>query len=152
MLFRSGVDEFSYNELLEQKRAEVEKVLFQQAEMKLLSAMLEQGVDTNDPEIQKKMQEQMDPQNLKTLPEIQNFFDKDYRSMCEQWAAHQTKIDEERFKMDELEERGFRDMLITDREFWHFRMGEDDYEVELWNPVLTFYHKSPDARYISQGN
>jgi hypothetical protein len=31
-------------------------------------------------------------------------------------------------------------------------MMEDDYEVELWNPLLTFYHKSPDARYISQGN
>ena len=31
-------------------------------------------------------------------------------------------------------------------------MMEDDYEVELWNPVVTFYHKSPDARYISQGN
>jgi hypothetical protein len=31
-------------------------------------------------------------------------------------------------------------------------MMEDDYEVELWNPVVTFYHKSPDARYISQAN
>jgi hypothetical protein len=31
-------------------------------------------------------------------------------------------------------------------------MNEDDYEVELWNPLLTFYHKSPDVRYISQGN
>ena len=54
--------------------------------------------------------------------------------------------------MDELEERGFRDSLITDREFWHFQMMEDDYNVELWNPVLSFYHKSPDARYISQAN
>jgi hypothetical protein len=61
-------------------------------------------------------------------------------------------VDEERFKMQELEERAFRDMLITDREFWHFNMMEDDYEVELWNPLLTFYHKSPDVRYISQGN
>jgi hypothetical protein len=43
-------------------------------------------------------------------------------------------------------------MLITDREFWHFRMLEDDYEVELWNPVLTFYQKSPDTRYISDSN
>jgi len=43
-------------------------------------------------------------------------------------------------------------MLITDREFWHFNMKEDDYELELWNPLLTFYHKSPDIRYISQGN
>jgi hypothetical protein len=72
--------------------------------------------------------------------------------MVEEWATHQHKVDVERFRMDELEERGFRDMLITDREFWHFRMMEDDYEVELWNPAISFYHKSPDARYISQAN
>jgi hypothetical protein len=147
-----GVDEFTYNEQLEAKRSQVEDVLFQRAEQKLMMQMIEQGMNQDDPEVQKQMQEQMSPENMKTLPEIQSFFDKDYRSMCEQWAAHQMKIDEERFKMDELEERAFRDMLITDREFWHFKMGEDDYEVELWNPVLTFYHKSPDARYVSQGN
>ena len=147
-----GKDEYSYNEMLEQKRAQIEQVLFQQAEQKLLAKMLEQGMDPNDPEVQQQMQQQTSPENLKTLPEIQNFFDKDYRSMAEQWAMHQHKIDEERFKMDELEERAFRDMLITDREFWHFKMNDDDYDVELWNPVLTFYHKSPEARYISQGN
>ena len=147
-----AVDEFSYNEQLEAKRQAVEKVLFQQAEQRLFTEMLDQGLDPNDPEVQQQMQQQMSPENLKTLPEIQSFFDKDYRSMCEEWAAHQTKIDEDRFAMDELEERGFRDMLITDREFWHFRMSEDDYDVELWNPVTTFYHKSPEARYISQGN
>ena len=54
--------------------------------------------------------------------------------------------------MQELEERAFRDMLISDREFWHFRMLEDDYDVELWNPVLTFYQKSPDQRYIADSN
>ena len=147
-----AIDEFSYSEQLEAKREAVEKVLFRQAEQRLLTEMLEQGLDPNDPEVQQQMQQQTSPENLKTLPEIQAFFDKDYRSMCEQWAAHQMKVDEDRFAMDELEERGFRDMLITDREFWHFRMGEDDYEVELWNPVTTFYHKSPEARYISQGN
>ena len=72
--------------------------------------------------------------------------------MLEQWATHQHSVDAERYRMDELEERAFRDMLITDREFWHMRMMEDDYDVELWNPVLTFYHKSPQARYISQSN
>jgi len=147
-----ATDEYSYNEMLEQKRAQIEQVLFQQAEQKLIAKMIEQGMDPNDPEIQEKMQEQTSPENLKTLPEIQNFFDKSYRSLGEQWAMHQFKIDEERFKMDELEERGFRDMLITDREFWHLKMMEDDYDIELWNPVTTFYHKSAEARYISQGN
>ena len=147
-----ATDEYSYNEMLEQKRAQVEQVLFQQAEQKLIAKLLEQGLDPNDPEVQERMQQETSPENLKTLPEIQNFFDKSYRSLVEQWAMHQTKIDEERFKMDELEERGFRDMLITDREFWHMKMMEDDYDIELWNPVTTFYHKSAEARYISQGN
>ena len=143
-----AVDDFSYNEMLEQKRAQVEQTLMSDAATKMLAAMLEQGLDPESEEAQ----QQLSPENIKSLPEIEQFFKKDYRSMIEQWAEHQHKVDVERFRMDELEERAFRDMLITDREFWHFYMMEDDYQVELWNPVLTFYHKSPDIRYISQGN
>ena len=141
-----AVDEFSYNEMLEQKRKMVEETLLSDAQVKLSAALLAEGADFESEEVQ----QQMSPENLKTLPEIESFFKKDYRSMVEEWATHQHKVDVERFRMDELEERGFRDSLITDREFWHFRMMEDDYEVELWNPAITFYHKSPDARYISQ--
>ena len=143
-----AVDDTSYNEMLEQKRALVEENLLADAEKKLVARMIEMGADMESPEVK----EQLAPENLKTLPEIEDFFSKDYRSMVEEWASHQLNVDEERFSMQELEERAFRDMLITDREFWHFRMMEDDYEVELWNPVLTFYQKSPDARYISQSN
>ena len=143
-----AIDDFSYNEMMEQKRKMVEETLMADATNKIQAALLEQGLDPNSPEAQ----QQMAPENIKSLPEIESFFKKSYRSMVEQWASHQHKVDVERFHMDELEERGFRDMLITDREFWHFRMMEDDYEVELWNPPVTFYHKSPDARYISQGN
>ena len=142
-----AVDEFSYNEMLEQKRAEVEQTLMADAQVKIMAAMVAQGLDVNNEEAQ----QQMSPENIKSLPEIEQFFKKDYRSMVEQWAEHQHKVDVERFRMEELEERGFRDMLITDREFWHFHMMEDDYQVELWNPALTFYHKSPDTRYISEG-
>ena len=143
-----AVDEFSYNEMLEQKRSMVEEVLLTQASTKITAALLEQGLDPNSEEAQ----EQLSGDNLKSLPEIEMFFKKSYRSMIEEWATHQHKVDMQRFAIDELEERAFRDMLITDREFWHMRMMEDDYEVELWNPLLTFYHKSPDARYISDCN
>jgi len=143
-----AVDEYSYNEMMEQKRSMVEETLLSDAQVKLTAALLEQGLDPESEE----GQQALSPDNLKSLPEIEQFFKKDYRSMIEEWASHQHKVDVERFKMDELEERGFRDMLITDREFWHFRMMEDDYEVELWNPAITFYHKSPDSRYISQSN
>ena len=143
-----AVDDLSYNEFLEAKREEIEKTLLADAQTQLIQRMIEMGANPADPELQ----QQLNPENLKSLPEIQDFFSKDYRSLVEEWASHQLNVDEERFKMQELEERAFRDMLITDREFWHFRMLEDDYELELWNPVTTFYQKSPDTRYISDSN
>ena len=147
IMFRA-VDDQSYNEMLEMKRQMIEDALLDDAKNKIMAKMTEMGLDLNSEEAQ----QESSPEKLKTLPEIQAYFNKDYRSMIEQWATHQMRVDEERFKMQELEERAFRDMLITDREFWHFALGEDDYELELWNPLLTFYHKSPDVRYISQGN
>ncbi len=143
-----AIDEYSYNELLEQKKSMVEEVLISDAQKKITEKMMEMGIS---PESEEGQQE-LSPEKLKSLPEIEDYFRTNYKSQAEQWATHLMQHDMERFKIEELEERGFRDMLITDREFWHFHMMEDDYEVELWNPVLTFYHKSPDIRYISQGN
>ena len=143
-----AVDDVSYNEMYEMKRSMIEETLFAEAELELANKLMAQGMDPQSEE----MQQALSRDALKTLPEIEDFFRKDYRSLVEEWANHQLRVDVERFKMQELEERAFRDMLITDREFWHFKMNEDDYDLELWNPVLTFYHKSPDVRYISQGN
>jgi len=143
-----AVDDKSYNEMLEQKKAEIEESLLADAEMQLVQKMIEMGMDPASEEAQ----QQLNPENLRSLPEIEDYFSKSYRSSVEEWATHQLNVDEERFKMQELEERGFRDSLIADREFWHFRMLEDDYDVELWNPVLTFYQKSPDQRYISESS
>jgi hypothetical protein len=143
-----AVDEYTYNEILTQKLADIENILIKQAEQKLVAKMVEMGADPNSEEFK----QQVSPDSIKTLPEVQNFYTKNYSTLSEKWASKQHIIDEERFKMDELEETAFKEMLITDREFWHFKMLEDDYDIELWNPVLTFYHKSPDVRYISQGN
>ena len=143
-----AVDDLSYNEMLEHKRKLIEENLLADAKGKMVLKMIGMGMDPQS----KEAQEKLNPETLKTLPEIEEFFQKDYRSTVEEWATHQLKVDEERFKMQELEERAFKDMLICDREFWHFKMMEDDYEVELWNPALTFYQKSPDTRYISESN
>lgn len=147
IMFRA-VDDTSYNEMLEEKRMMIEQTLMGQAQQKIMMQLMQQGLAPDSEEAQQALS----PESLKSLPEIESFFKKDYRSMVEEWATHQMRVDDERFKMAELEERAFRDMLIADREFWHFNMMENDYEMELWNPLLTFYHKSPDIRYISQGN
>jgi hypothetical protein len=147
-----AVDDTSFNELTEMKRGMIEENLITYAEQKMQETIQQMSLDLQDPEQAQQAQQLMSPENLKSLPEIEQFFKKDYRSMIEQWATHQHAVDTERFTMKELENLAFRDMLIADREFWHFNMREDDYEIELWNPLLTFYHKSPEARYISQSN
>jgi hypothetical protein len=147
-----AVDDTSFNELVEMKRSMIEETLVSFGEQKMQQTIQQMGMDLQDPEQAQQAQQMMSPENIKTLPEIEQFFKKDYRSMIEQWATHQHEVDGERFKMTELENLAFKDMLIADREFWHFNMREDDYEIELWNPLLTFYHKSPEARYISQSN
>jgi len=143
-----GVDETSYNEMLELKRAELEKAIIADAEEQMRMTLSEMGIAEDNEQYQKAMA----PESIKSLPQIESYFSKTYKSMVEQWAEHQLQVDTERFKMDELEERGFRDMLITDREFWHFKMMDDDYQIELWNPILTFYHKSPEVRYMSDAS
>jgi hypothetical protein len=147
-----AVDDTSFNEMLEAKRLMIEQTLLADAEKKMQETIQSMGIDTSNEEQAQQAQQMMSPDNLKSLPEIEEFFKKDYRSLVEEWATHQHNVDNERFYMKELENMAFRDMLITDREFWHFKMNEDDFDIEVWNPVLTFYHKSPEARYISQSN
>ena len=150
ILYRA-IDDTSYNELLEEKRQMIEDVLMSRAVMQMQETIQSMGLTDQDPEQAQQIQQMMSPENLKSLPQIEQFFKKDYRSMVEQWATHQHNIDEERFYMHELENIGFRDMLTSDSEFWHFKMNEDDYEIELWNPLLVFYYKSPETKYISNG-
>lgn len=147
-----AVDDISFNEMMEAKRMMIEQTLVAHGEKKMQETIERLGLNLEDEEQAAQAQQMMSPENIKSLPEIEEFFRKDYRAVIEEWATHQHEVDEERFALRELETVAFRDMLTTDREFWHFKMNEDDYDVELWNPVLTFYHKSPEARYISQSN
>jgi len=133
------------SEMLEEKKKEVEEVLLAQLALRQRMKMIQMGLAEDSEE----GQEMMNPETLKTLPEIQGFYDKSYRNIYQQWAQIQMQVDNKRFALSEMERKQFRNMLITDREFWHFRMMESDYEVEMWNPPQVFYRKSPGSPYIS---
>jgi len=148
----NATDEKTYNEMLEMKYNMIEEIVLAKGEADMRKQVEALGLNPEDEQQGQQIQQMMNPENIKTLPDVQDFFTKDYRSIPEQWATHQHEVDTERFDMNELEVIGFGDMLKVDREFWHFLMYEDDYDIEIWNPVTTFYHKSPEIRYISQGN
>ena len=143
-----AIDEYSYNEVMEKKSEALASALIEDAKSKMLQELLKMGLDPNS----EQAQEKLNPDALKQLPEIAEYYSKKYQTLGEQWAAKQHNIDVNRFSLDELEEMAFRDMIITDSAFFHFRMFDTDYDIEVLNPPLTFYHKSPNVQYISQAN
>ena len=133
------------NDMLTQKRSDIEEVLEQKAAINQMIAMQKMGLSPDS----KEGQQMLNPDTIKSLPEIQRYYNKSYRDIYQQWAERQMTFDNDRFAMPELERRQFRNMLITDREFWHFKMLENDYEIECWNPPQVAYRKSPSVRYMS---
>ena len=71
-----AVDDLSYNEMMEDKRSLIEENLLADAEQKMTQKMIEMGMDPSAAEAQ----EQLAPERLKSLPAIEQFFQKDYRS------------------------------------------------------------------------
>ena len=138
-------DAISNNELLDAKHYEVEQVLTAKAYQKQYQKMLEMGLTEEDEEGAQLLNEQ----TLKSLPEIQRWANTTYKNELIDWAYAQKQYDDKRFHMEELERFQFRNMLITDSEYWHFRMGENDYLVEPVNPILEFHRKAPRNRYVS---
>jgi hypothetical protein len=141
-----STDEFSINEMLHKKQEMVQTVLISQAQQQIFMNLQKQGIPTDSEEAAQAIDA------AKALPYIERFFKKDYRSIPEQWASKQLELDTERFRMYELENENFRNSLVYGREFFHIDLREDDYCVELWHPLNTFYHKSPSRKYISTGD
>lgn len=120
--------------------------------------MLDQGLDPNrqnfnSPEEKKQYEQQIQQaQQQLTPPQIQEYMKSDWFTAAELWGEHQLELDKQRFRLDLKEKREFEDMLVADRCFRHFYITPSAYEQETWNPVNTFYHKSPDVENIEEGD
>lgn len=143
----SLLDDKSMDEMFADKEQDIEQILLAQASMKQQNKMMEMGISA-DSDQGKQM---MDSETLKSLPQIQEFYTHSYRSLYQEWSEHQMKIDNDRFYFDETSRMGFDDSLTVDRAFLHLYMKETDYEVQRWNPKTVFYRKSPDERWIQNG-
>lgn len=143
-----AVDELSRNEKLEKKKELVDQVLIQQAQMELTQNLIEMGVDLESDEAM----QQLSPENIQSLPDVEQFMRKSYRSVVEQWCQHTINADTLRFRMQEQEARGFRDSLVANEQFWEIMLLENDYLPRLLDPRFTFFHKSPGKTYVSEGN
>lgn len=120
--------------------------------------LLVQGLDPDKQDFQSEeeamqyFQELQQQAQAMTPKEIQKYMNTEWQSQGEIWSTHQLKVDRERYKLQELERKEFRDMLVSDRCYRHFFLTGDGYMQETWNPMNTFFHTSPDVDWVEDGD
>jgi hypothetical protein len=120
--------------------------------------LVAEGLDSNKQDFQSEdeaMQYQKEIQSMEQAMEphqIQKYMETSWQSQGEIWGQHQLQLDRQRYKLDVLERKEFRDMLITDRCLRHFFLTGDGYDQETWNPMNTFMHVSPDVDWAEDGD
>lgn len=120
--------------------------------------LLQQGIDPHktdfksDDEKTQYLQIVDQQKKILTPKEIEIYMNTKWSQAAEIWGQHQLEFDKQRFKLLEKEKHEFEDMLTTDRCFRHFYISGNTYEQETWNPVNTFFHKSPEVEYIEDGD
>lgn len=148
----------STNQYLRQKTDLLRKSMMADIQAEIAQNLLADGIDVNQKDFssqeekdQHDQQVQQAMQNM-TPPEIEKYMKYSWRAIAEMWGDHQLNADRERFRLAEKEKKEFEDMLIADRCFRHFFLTANGYEQETWNPINTFFHKSPDVDYIENGD
>lgn len=160
-IFRvAAVDEFSTNEYLREKGdmliSSVVGSIMEGIKMKLKAKGLDPDREdfTSDEEKQQYQQQVKQEEEQLTPEAVERYMIEKYRSVPEKWGELIIKLDKQRFNTPELEMVEFEDMLISDRAYRHFYLKANGlgYAQETWNPIRTFFHKSPDIKYVEDGD
>lgn len=141
-------DEGAINNYVQQKTDLMIEFLKSQLDASIAQRMAAQGLDpadTENPQVQEARQ-------AMTPPEIERYMKTSWMDAAEIWAENQLAYDKQRFNLPEKEKVEFEDMLVADRCFRHFFLTANGYSQETWNPVNTFYHKSPEVNHIEKGD
>ncbi|TXH08748.1 MAG: hypothetical protein E6R03_17700 [Hyphomicrobiaceae bacterium] len=140
-------DEGAINNYVQQKTDLLINYVKEQLDNSIAQRMAQQGMDPNseDPQVAQA-------RKAMTPPEIERYMKTSWMDAAEIWAENQLLYDRQRFNLPEKEKVEFEDMLVADRCFRHFYLTSNGYAQETWNPVNTFYHKSPEVNYIEKGD
>jgi hypothetical protein len=152
-----GQDENTTNNYVREKTRLLLEYVTQQIEEEVNLRLAEMGINPNqqfeNPEEQQAFDQEVQQQKQAlTPPEIEKYMKYKWQDTAEVWGQYQLEVDRQRFTLDEKERKEFEDSLIADRCFRHFYLTGNGYNQETWNPVNTFFHKSPEVDYIEDGD
>lgn len=143
-----AIDEQSKVEAFKFKEDEFRSILMEYAELEKKKQLLSMGL--SEEENPEQFQQQMQVFQTR-LTEVE-MAAKNFRTTGVKWAEKVLKVHEKRYSLHELEPDAFEHGLISDREFWHMDLLDDDFRVELLNPKWCDYHKGPNIKYVSEGD
>lgn len=153
-----GFDENTTNNYIREKSRLLTEYVAQEINKEVDLRLSEMGFDPykedfQSPEEQQEYEQEVEQQRQAlTPPEIEKYMKFKWQDAAEIWGQHQLELDRHRFSLPEKERKEFEDMLIADRCFRHFYLTSNGYNQETWNPVNTFFHKSPEVDYIEEGD
>jgi len=132
-------DDESKAEELQYKTEILKDYILSNAKKRILDKAAQQGIEISDEELQAKTMEEVQEELI------------DYTSMAEKWSNHVLTCQKADFNMKEKSEDAFRDLMISNHEFYH--LYEDNskvgYNLEVANPKNVWYLSTPDLKYTS---
>lgn len=142
------IDPYSTAEAFEFKKSQFEQIISQNVMLQKQQTLANMGIteESNPQEFEAQVQ-----QSMRQLSEVE-LKSKTFRTVGAKWAEKVLKIHEKRYNLHETEPDAFECGLITDSEFWHIDLLDDDFKVELLNPKWCDYHKGPNVKYVSDGD
>jgi hypothetical protein len=153
-----GVDENTTNNYIRKKTDMLLEYVTNQIEAEINQKLIDRGFEIdkqkfNSPEEKQQYEQDIQQQKQSLMPhEIEEYMKTSWMDVAEMWGEHQVELDKHRFNLSEKEKVEIEDMFATDRCFRHFFLTSNGYKQETWNPVSTFFHKSPDVQYVEDGD
>ena len=113
------------------------------AKQQIAQGLKEKGVDVSNLEEFNKQVEELTTQKVAE-------YMVDYSTAAEVWASNMLEALKREFNMKEHFEQGFRDLLISNREFFHNYETRDrtGFKAEKINPKNVWWLTTPDKKYI----
>lgn len=142
------IDPHSSAEAFKDKEGQFQGIILQAAMLEKQNTLAQMGL-TEEVDQEQYQQQMQALQEQFTQVEAKS---KNFRTTGQKWAEKVIKIHDRRYNMHELEPDAFEGGLISDSEFWHLDMMDDDFKLELVNPKWCDYHKGPNVKYVSEGD
>lgn len=125
----------------------------QEKEKQMILQYIEAAITARmSPEEAKQFQEQLQSGEIMPPEQIAKYMDKDYKDIVENTAYHSLTYLREKLDLDNEFIKGWKDGLISGREFYYIGVLNAEPYAERVNPICFSYDRSPDLEFIEDGS